>query len=178
VTAAAPADDYFGSTKISAIGIRNTVNALARRYHERSIADDDLVHDAKLAEAAAYDWQRHYPRDPWIPSTLFRLDVLFGGVQSTNARSHAMSLATFLAKAYPATKEAHLIRLRLAQGFPPLHAEIAPHATPNPYASEAAPAGSPTPSPSSVPQPAASALPSPSPANSAFPRAAPSPTAT
>ncbi len=76
--------------------------------------------------------------------TAFELEQLYQAVQSTNARSHATAVLKFIVKAAPQSRQAHLSRLRLAQGFPPLVAETATHATPNPYAREADAAPSPT----------------------------------
>ncbi len=40
----------------------------------------------------------------------------------------------FLAETFPTSKEAHIARLRLRQGFPALHPEPPVSPTPNPYA--------------------------------------------
>ncbi len=126
----APADQYFGPLKMSALGVRNRLNALGKRYHARTITNDDIIHDAKLIEASMAAWQQAYPHDPWVVSTYFHLEQIYQAVQSSNGRTHATIVLKFIAKEYPKTKEAHLSRLRLGQGFPPLHAMPAPHATP------------------------------------------------
>ena len=135
---AAPADGYFGRTKLSALGIRNEINLLARRYRERTIEDADLMHDADLAEIALDEWESAYPRDPWMAPTLFHLEQLYAEVQTPEARTHATALLRAIADRYGSSKEAHLSRLRLAQGLPALHAETQTHATPNPDGSGAA----------------------------------------
>ncbi len=164
-TSAAPADEYFGAQKMSAIGIRMRIDKLGRRYHARTISDADLLHDAAIAEAALRAWGDKYPRDPWLAPTAFHLEQLDQTVQSTAARAQATDLLRYIAHDFAKTKYGHLSRLRLAQGFPPLHAESIVVATPNPYAS-AAPAtpgpatatGAPTPATAS-PSPGASAAP-------------------
>lgn len=163
-------DQYFGPMKMSALGIREKVDALGRRYHARTITDEDLVHDASLVESSFYPWQKQFPRDPWIVPTAYHLEQLYQAVQSTEARAHATALLHFIADTYPKSTDARLVRLRLAQGFPPLHAESATHATPNPYA--ASPAASAIPSDASS-SPGAAAAPSAGP--SAGPSAAPAP---
>jgi len=172
----APADQYFGPLKMSALGVRNRLSALGKRYHARTITDTDIIHDAKLIEASMAAWQKAYPGDPWIVSTYFHLEQVYQVVQSTNGRTHATIVLKFIAKEYPKTKQAHLSRLRLAQGFPPLHALPAPHATPDPYAppseppsTGATPVGAPAPTSSGSPAPAASDVPA------SIPSAAPSP---
>ncbi|MBD5633692.1 MAG: hypothetical protein IAI49_04350, partial [Candidatus Eremiobacteraeota bacterium] len=153
----APLDQYFGTMKLSALGIRDRIDALGRRYHARTITDDDLVHDAKIAESAFYDWQTHFPNDGWIVPTAYHLEQLYQAVQSTEARAHATSLLKFIATKYPKTGQAHLSRIRLAQGLPALRPETATHATPNPYAHDSA---GQTPSASSSPAPTISSSPS------------------
>jgi hypothetical protein len=140
----APADQYFGRAKMSIVGMHTTIVKLSERYHAREIDDTDLIHDAKVVEAALHRWHDIYPKDSGAIVTAFELEQLYQAVQSTNARSHATAVLKFIAKAAPKSPQAHLSRLRLAQGFPPLVAETATHATPNPYAREAS-AASPTP---------------------------------
>jgi len=176
----APADQYFGPLKMSALGVRNRLNALGKRYHARTITNDDIIHDAKLIEASMAAWQQAYPHDPWVVSTYFHLEQIYQAVQSSNGRTHATIVLKFIAKEYLKTKEAHLSRLRLGQGFPPLHAMPAPHATPDSYArpSEAPSTGaSPTgaPAPFSSNSPAPPAVGSPAPAASGVPSPAASP---
>ncbi len=170
---AAPADEYFGAQKMSALGIRMRVDALGRRYHARTISDDDLLHDAAIAEASLRAWAQRFPRDPWLAPTAFHLEQLDQTVQSPAARAQATGLLRYIAQNYGKTKYGHLSRVRLAQGFPPLHGETVVTATPNPYES---PSASSSPSAASLPAspvaaPAAGASAVPAPA--ATPSAAP-----
>ncbi len=184
-TNAAPLDQYFGKMKMSAIGLRMDVDRLGRRYHARTISDADLVHDAGMAQDAFFAWQKKYPKDPWIAPTAFHLEQLYQAVQSDDARTQALVMLHFLADTYPTSKDAHLARVRLAQGFPPLHEETAIHATPSPYGSGAVADASASPGPSSAANGtaavSAAASPSAAPASpaaaSASPAAAASPTA-
>jgi len=141
-SALAPLDAYFGPFRLSAIVIRHRLDALGVRYHSRTISDGDLIHDARILEAAVDVWQRQYPRDSWIVPTIYHLEQLYQAVQTNDARAHATTLLKLLIETYPQTPQAHLSRLRLAQGFPPLHPETPAHATPNPYGSPARPATS------------------------------------
>ncbi len=120
---AAPADEYFGTQKMSALGIRMRVDALGRMYHARTIADNDLIHDASLAEASLRNWDERYPRDPWLAPTAFHLEQLYAAVQSSDGRTHATSLLHSIVGTFGTTRFGHLSRLRLAQGFPPLQNE-------------------------------------------------------
>jgi hypothetical protein len=139
---AAPADSYFGRTKLSALGIRNEIALLARRYRERTAADAGLVHDATIAQAALDEWQRRFPKDPWVTPTLFHLEQLYAEIQTSDARARATALLNQIAHDDPTSKEAHLSRVRLAEGFPSLQAETSLQATPSPYGS-ASPASMP-----------------------------------
>ena len=160
-TSAAPADEYFGPQKMSAIGIRMRIDALGRAYHARTLADGDLVHDAQIAETALHAWNARYPRDTWLAPTALHLEQLYAEVPSPEARAHALTMLHFISDTYGTTRYGHLSRLRLAQGFPPLPPQSAANAeapaavSPQPSSSASAPDPSnstmPTNAPSSVP---------------------------
>jgi hypothetical protein len=177
-TTDAPADEYFGPFKYSAISVRMKINALGRSYHERWADDASIVHDALLVESSFRAWAQKYPKDRWMAPTAYHLAQLYQDVQTQDARSHARAMYDFLVKNYPTSKEAHFARLRLSQGFPPLHAESPVSPTPSPYgpaspvpgaspatstAPSAAPSGAPVTAPSGTP-PTAPGPPAPSPA--------------
>ena len=166
----APADEYFGPFKYSAISVRMKINALGRSYHERWSDDASIVHDALLVESSYRAWAQKYPKDRWLAPTAYHLAQLYQDVQTQDARTHARAMYDFLVKNYPASKEAHFARLRLSQGFPPLHAESPVSPTPAPYgpaspvpAASIPPSPAPAVSPSGAPAPAASTAPAPSP---------------
>ena len=171
----APADEYFGPFKYSAISVRMKINALARSYHERWADDASIVHDALLVESSYRAWNAKYPKDRWMAPTAYHLAQLYQNVQTQDARNHARAMYEFLVKNYPASKEAHFARLRLSQGFPALHAESPVSPTPSPYGpASPVPGASPLPgaSPSSSTVPAA-----PSAGPATVPSTAPLPTA-
>ncbi|HTD32781.1 MAG TPA: hypothetical protein VK665_03900 [Candidatus Elarobacter sp.] len=164
----APADEYFGPFKYSAISVRTKIDALGRSYRERWADDASLVHDAQMIESSFRVWAQRYPKDKWLPPTAFHLAQLYQEIQTQDARNHARAMYAYLAKAFPSSKEAHLARLRLQQGFPPLQPEPPVSPTPNPYAPSGTPA-SPGASPASPGSPGAA----PAPASSAAPAASP-----
>lgn len=159
-SADAPADRSFGPFKYTAISVRTKIGALGRAYNERWADDASLVHDAGLVESSFRVWAQQFPKDRWLAPTAFHLAQLYQEIQTQDARSHALAMYQYVAKTFPATKEGHLARLRLAQGFPPLHAESAVSPTPAPYGS-AAPSAAPEPSavPGGSPAPGASPAP-------------------
>jgi hypothetical protein len=187
----APADQYFGPFKYSAISVRTKINALGRSYRERWADDASIVHDALLVESSFRAWAQKYPNDRWMAPTAYHLAQLYQNVQTQDARNHARAMYEFVAKNYPKSKEAHLARLRLSQGFPALHAESPVSPTPSPYGPASpvpgasttpatSPSGAPAPASSSgAPAPAASTgptgAPGPSPAASASPKPSPRP---
>jgi len=175
-TADAPADEYFGPFKYSAISVRMKINALGRSYHERWSDDASIVHDALLVESSFRAWAQKYPKDRWMAPTAYHLAQLYQDVQTQDARSHARAMYDFLVKNYPTSKEAHYARLRLSQGFPALHAESPVAPTPSPYGPAspipgaspaastgpaAAPSGAPVTAPSGTPATAPSTAPGP-----------------
>ena len=157
-TADAPADEYFGPFKYSAISVRMKINALGRSYHERWADDASIVHDALLVESSFRAWAEKYPKDRWLAPTAYHLAQLYQDVQTQDARNHARAMYEYLVKNWPASKEAHSARLRLKQGFPALHTESPVSPTPSPYGP-----ASPVPGTSPAPSPAPS-TPAPSPA--------------
>jgi hypothetical protein len=176
----APADEYFGPFKYSAISVRMKITSLGRSYRERWQDDASIVHDAGLVESSFRVWAQKYPKDRWLAPTGFHLAQLYQEVQTDDARNHARAMYDFVAKNYPSSKEAHLARLRLAQGFPSFHPEPPVSPTPSPYGPRPGSPG-PSESPSAAPAPSsASAAPAPpsalpSPGAGASPAAAQSP---
>lgn len=185
----APADVYFGPFKYSALSLRSKIGALGRAYRERWEDDASLVHDADMLKTAYDDWARRYPHDRWLAPTAFHLAQLYGEIQSDAARSRAKALYAYVAQTFPNTKEGHLSRLRLQQGFPPFRPESPVSPTPNPYPSaspspEASyqppplspppppPKSPPPPPPQSPPPPPNPPPPSPQPPKLAFPMSA------
>jgi hypothetical protein len=173
----APADMSFGPFKYTAISVRTKIDALARSHRERWADNASLVHDAGLVESSYRVWAQRYPKDRWLAPTAFHLAQLYQSIQSEDARTHARAMFEYVAKTFPNSKEAHLARLRLREGFPQLRPDTPLSPTPNPYApaASAAPSTSPAPGPtmpspmgsgappSMVPSPTASATPKPKP---------------
>jgi hypothetical protein len=171
----APADEYFGPFKYSALSVRSKIGALGRAYNQRWEDDASIVHDAGLLESSLRVWAQRYPKDSWLAPTAYHLAQLYQEVQTQVARTHARAMYQFVAKTFPASKEAHFARLRLQQGFPALHPESPVSPTPNPYAS-AAPVGSEAPeaTPNAAPSGAPSEVPEPSSPEPSPPVASPS----
>src|SRR5437763_652010 len=68
----APADEYFGPRRISILEIRNRLDRLDA-YGDRSPLAWSVVASLDSLERSIVDWQRKYPRDPWLPRSLAHL---------------------------------------------------------------------------------------------------------
>jgi hypothetical protein len=159
----APADEYFGPFKYSAISVRTKIDELGRAYNERWEDDASIVHDAGLVESSLRVWAQRYPKDKWLAPAAYHLAQLYQEVQTQSARNHARAMYQFVAQNFPTTKEAHVARLRLQQGFPALHDEPAVSPTPSPYGPKEQPSEAPSAAPSvTAPPPSAAPEPSPS----------------
>jgi len=169
----APADEYFGPFKYSALSTRTKIDALGRAYRERWADDASIVHDAGMVQSSLDVWAQRYPKDRWLAPTAFHLAQLYMEVQTDDARQRARATFSYVAKTFPNTKEGHLAKLRLLEGFPALHAEAPVSPTPSPYAprpQESGPPGElPTAAPSTSPMPTG-------PTSAPGPSSAPAPT--
>ena len=168
----APADQYFGPQKMSAIEVRTRIDKAARNFDQRWQDDAGIFHDAQLVQQSLEAWAKAYPNDSWLAPTAFHLAQLYQKLHVDAARSAALAEYKFVAQNFPKTSQAHASRVRLQQGLPPLADETPVSPTPNPYAAASA-APSPPATTQTATQPSA---PPPSAAPSATPEPMPSPT--
>jgi hypothetical protein len=96
-TSDAPADEYFGPFKYSALSVRSKITALGRSYRERWADDASIVHDAGLVESSFRVWAQKYPKDIWLAPTAYHLAQLYQEVQTTDARAKAKSMYEYVA---------------------------------------------------------------------------------
>ena len=106
----APADRYFGRLKMSILGIRNQLKDLAERIDARPDDAEHVYDKAVLVEDALHDWQRQFPRDPWIPKYSYALAQLYGKVATDDARERRNDTLDWLIATYPASEYAQLPR--------------------------------------------------------------------
>lgn len=148
----APADQYFGKLKMSALRIRYETMQLKRRYETHELLPDQTLHLLLLTEDAFQDWAHGYPKDSWIPSTGYSMAELYEELPGTIARDRAVSLLLYVKSGFPKTTYARESRDQLHRGVPvkpqPAWAQAAPTAAP----ASAAPASA---APSAVPSPGA-----------------------
>jgi len=93
----APADEYFGPTKMSVLGIRNTIQDTQIR------ASGDPDHQTvrywgtlSLAERALNDWAAKYPHDTWIPRNALLMARLFDHMHTADGDAAAASCRAIL----------------------------------------------------------------------------------
>ncbi len=106
----APADRYFGRLKMSILGVRNSIKDLAARADEHPEDAEHIYDKAVLVEDALHDWQRHFPRDPWVPKYAYSLAQLFGKLDLDDARVRKNDTLDWLITTYPKSEYAQLAR--------------------------------------------------------------------
>lgn len=73
----APADRYFGKTKISILGIRNMISDLGVMVVSKPEMVKDVLHKAEFAEQAMHEWAEQFPEDPWLSGYAHNLVTLY-----------------------------------------------------------------------------------------------------
>ncbi len=145
----APADQYFGKLKMSALRIRYETMQLKKRYENHDLLPDQTLHLLLLTQDAFDEWARLYPKDPWLASTGYELAQLYEELPGTVARDHAVALLVYVKSHFPETSYARESRDQLHRG---IRAKLEPAwaSTPSPTPS-ATPVVTPAPSPSASP---------------------------
>jgi hypothetical protein len=106
----APADRYFGRLKMSILGVRNQLKDLAARADAHPEDAEHIYDKAVLVEDALHDWQRQFPRDPWIPKYAYSLAQLYGKLDTDDARVRKNDTLDWLIATYPESQYALLPR--------------------------------------------------------------------
>ena len=106
----APADRYFGRLKMSILGVRNALKDLSARADTHPEDAEHVFDKAVLVEDALRDWQKHFPRDPWIPKYAYSLAQLYGKLDYDDARTRKSETLDWLIATYPESEYAQLVR--------------------------------------------------------------------
>jgi hypothetical protein len=106
----APADVSFGQYPMSVTGIENAIH----RYDGTARLDDGPI---AYAIVAIRDWERRYPRDPWIPRELFAMQRVYEHARTDEGRAYAERVATWVETDYPTTGFAERSRADLGRSF-------------------------------------------------------------
>jgi hypothetical protein len=154
----APADEYFGRLKMSALRVRYETMQLKKRYEAHQLLPEQTEHLLLLTEDAFDQWAARYPKDGWLASTGVLLAALYAELPGEVAREHAVTLYVYVKAHFPHSPYGAVSRAALHRGVttkadPPwakaMRATVpsaAPSAPPSPQSLPAA-----SPSPSSTP---------------------------
>lgn len=100
----APADEYFGQTKLSPIGVRNELTRIGK-YLDAGWGDR-MTKDTLWVVDSLEDWQHQYPRDYELPRLLLATYKTLGRMESREAQKAEAGVRRTLTIDYNATTEA------------------------------------------------------------------------
>ncbi|HEY8314241.1 MAG TPA: hypothetical protein VIG51_08680 [Candidatus Baltobacteraceae bacterium] len=100
VSALAPADEYFGRMKMSVLEIANRLRDSSLRAEQPSSTASSIMHDTQMTENAIADWERKYPRDPWLAKDVARLVHIYAKLDTPPAMRRMHACMAWLAKRY------------------------------------------------------------------------------
>lgn len=112
----APADEYFGSLKLSILGIRNTIRDVGANLEVDMSRWEHLSNKAEFAEDALHDWQRKYPGDTWLPKTIFALERLYAKIDNEEGHRRRVAATIWIVHDFPGTCYARVGREELETG--------------------------------------------------------------
>jgi hypothetical protein len=158
----APADEYFGKLKMSALRVRYETMQLRKRYETHQLLPEQTEHLLLLTQDSFDQWAARYPKDPWLASTGFLIATLYAELPGTAARDDAITLYVFVKSHFPHSSYANSSRAALHRGVTtkadPAWAKEMRATSPS-----ASPEASPVASPAASPAASAAAAPSASP---------------
>ncbi len=100
----APADEYFGRTKLSPIGVRNELTRIGR-YLDAGWAGR-MTKETVYVVDSLDDWQHQYPRDYELPRLYKRAYDALGREDTTEAKTARQQVRRTLLVNYPTSTEA------------------------------------------------------------------------
>jgi len=103
-TTDAPADEYFGRTKLSPIGVRNELTRIGR-YLDAGWGGR-MTKDTMYVVDSLDDWQHQYPRDYELPRLYKRAYDALGREDTTEAKTARQQVRRTLLVNYPTSTEA------------------------------------------------------------------------
>jgi len=100
----APADEYFGQTKLSPLGVRNELTRIGK-YLDAGWGNR-MTKDTLWVIDSLEDWQHQYPRDYELPRLLLQTYRTLGRMDSPEAQKAEADVRRTLTIDYNATTEA------------------------------------------------------------------------
>jgi hypothetical protein len=104
LTRTAPADEYFGHTKLSPLGVRNELTRI-NKYLDAGWGDR-MAGDALWVDDAILDWQHQYPHDPTLARHLLDLYRMLVRVGAAQTKPEAEKVRTLLLVEYAGSPQA------------------------------------------------------------------------
>ncbi len=105
LTITAPADEYFGRTKLSPIGVRNALLHISK-YLDAGWGPQ-MTGEALYVVDALDDWREQYPRDYELPRLLLSTYKTLDRINSPEAHVAEVRVKKLLTVEYNASSEAH-----------------------------------------------------------------------
>jgi hypothetical protein len=99
----APVDEYFGRLKLSVLGIGNVIADMKERIEADPSKAPTIFGRLADTEDALHEWEQKYPRDSWIPRTLYALVVVYSEAKDERAPQLMLHAERWLADDYPAS---------------------------------------------------------------------------
>jgi hypothetical protein len=100
----APADEYFGRTKLSPIGVRNELSRI-QKYLDAGWGGRE-TQDTLWVVDSLDDWQHQYPHDYELPRLYKRAYDLLGREDTPQAKQARLAVRRALIVSYPTSPEA------------------------------------------------------------------------
>jgi hypothetical protein len=100
----APADEYFGQTKLSPIGVRNEIARIGK-YLDAGWGGR-MTKDTLYVIDSLNDWQHQYPRDYELPRLYKRVYDTLAREETPEAKKAGAEVRRMLVVAYPSSTEA------------------------------------------------------------------------
>ena len=121
----APADEYFGRLKMSILGIRNTIKDDGLKVDADPTQAPGVISSVAMTEDALHDWEAKYPRDTWLPHSLWTLERLYAKIDSDAARAKAKATMMWLVHDYPNSPQGKVGKTELAANKVGVKPEVA-----------------------------------------------------
>lgn len=100
----APADEYFGKTRLSPLGAGNEILRI-NKYLDAGWGTR-MAQDALYLESSLEDWQHQYPHDPTLPSRLVAFYRLLVRIDDESTRPEAKKMRTLVLVQYAGSLQA------------------------------------------------------------------------
>jgi hypothetical protein len=100
----APADEYFGRTRLSPLGAGNEIIRISK-YLDAGWGTR-MAQDALYLESSIEDWQRQYPHDPTLPKRLVAFYRLLLRIDDASTQPEAKKIHDLVLVQYAGTAQA------------------------------------------------------------------------